>query len=88
MNNKDDIIAQGALTQFAKFGLRKTTMQDVADEASISRQTLYNRVPNKDALLRLVAKYYFDKYETFIYTSVCFLSTRDNDGGCLLSLLA
>jgi AcrR family transcriptional regulator len=60
MNNKDDIIAQGALTQFAKFGLRKTTMQDVADEAGISRQTLYNRVPNKDALLRLVAKYYFD----------------------------
>lgn len=59
MKHKDDLIAQAALAQFAKFGLRKTTMQDVADAAGVSRQTLYNRVPNKDALLRLVARYYF-----------------------------
>ena len=59
MENKDDLIAQAALAQFAKFGLRKTTMQDVANAAGVSRQTLYNRVPNKDELLRLVAKFYF-----------------------------
>ena len=59
MTDKDDIIAKAALAQFAKFGLRKTTMQDVATVAGVSRQTLYNRVPNKDELLRLVAKFYF-----------------------------
>ena len=60
MENKDILIAQAAMQQLSKFGLRKTTMQDVADAAEISRQTLYNRVPNKDALLRLVARFYFN----------------------------
>ena len=60
MENKDILIAQAAMQQLSKFGLRKTTMQDVADAAEISRQTLYNCVPNKDALLRLVARFYFN----------------------------
>lgn len=59
MNRKDISIAQAALGQISKYGWRKTTMQDVADAASISRQTLYNHVPNKDELLRLVAQVYF-----------------------------
>lgn len=59
MNDKDLKIAKAGLAQFAKFGMRKTTMQDVADAAGISRQTLYNRVPGKDELLRLVAQHYF-----------------------------
>ena len=59
MENKETHIAHAAMQQFSKFGLRKTTMQDVADAAAISRQTLYNIVPNKDALLRLVARHYF-----------------------------
>ena len=59
MKNKDILIAEAAMQQFTRFGLRKTTMQDVADAAEISRQTLYNCVPNKDALLRLVAQFYF-----------------------------
>ena len=57
--DKDSLIAQAAMQEFSKFGLRKTTMQDVAKAADISRQTLYNRVPNKDELLRLVANHYF-----------------------------
>ena len=59
MENKEAHIAHAAMQQFSKFGLRKTTMQDVADAAGISRQTLYNIVPNKDALLQLVARQYF-----------------------------
>ena len=58
MKNKDKIITEAALAQFVRFGLRKTTMQDVADAAQISRQTLYNHVANKDALLQLVARIY------------------------------
>ena len=60
MKNSDSQISQAAMAQFAKYGIRKTTMQDVADEAGVSRQTLYNRVPNKDALLQLVARCYFE----------------------------
>lgn len=59
MDEKEIKIGQAALAQFAKFGLRKTTMQDVADAAQISRQTLYNYVAHKEALLKLAARYYF-----------------------------
>ena len=58
MNAKDTIIAKAGLAQFARYGWRKTTMQDVADAAGISRQTLYNHVSHKDELLRLVVHYY------------------------------
>lgn len=36
----------------ARHGLRKTTMQDVADAAECSRAGLYRHFPGKDALLR------------------------------------
>ncbi|MGC6517245.1 MAG: TetR/AcrR family transcriptional regulator [Candidatus Puniceispirillaceae bacterium] len=60
MKNKDAYIAEIALQQISKFGFRKTTMQDVADAANISRQTLYNHVANKNDLLKLVAHHYFE----------------------------
>lgn len=60
MKNKDAYIAEIALQQIAKFGFRKLTMQDVADAANISRQTLYNHVANKNDLLKLVAHHYFE----------------------------
>ena len=59
MENKEKYIAEIALRQFAKYGFGKTTMQDVAQAARISRQTLYNHVANKNDLLTLVAKHYF-----------------------------
>ncbi|MGC6517676.1 MAG: TetR/AcrR family transcriptional regulator [Candidatus Puniceispirillaceae bacterium] len=58
MNAKDTLIAKAGLAQFARYGWRKMTMQDVADAAGISRQTLYNRVSHKEELLRLVVHYY------------------------------
>ena len=35
MKNKDSQISQAAMAQFAKYGIGKTTMQDVADEAGV-----------------------------------------------------
>jgi AcrR family transcriptional regulator len=57
----DEQIADFAWQQFCKYGLKKTTMSDIANSASISRQSLYNRFQNKDELLRLVARLYFKK---------------------------
>lgn len=61
MNLTDEQIANFAWQQFCKYGLNKTTMSDIANSASISRQSLYNRFQNKDELLRLVARLYFKK---------------------------
>lgn len=59
MKNNEKHIADIAMQEFAKYGFRKTTMQDVADAAGVSRQTLYNYVATKDELLKLVARHYF-----------------------------
>lgn len=47
----DGAVFQRVLGVFAHYGLRKTSMSDLAAAASISRQTLYNRFGTKHAVL-------------------------------------
>ncbi|CUH85910.1 Fatty acid metabolism regulator protein [Thalassovita mediterranea] len=44
-------ILDAAMRVIMRFGLRKTTMKDIADEAGVARQTVYNAFHNKDELL-------------------------------------
>ena len=48
--SRDQIFA-AAIACFDEFGVRKTTMEDVAQRAGVSRKTVYNRFANKNALL-------------------------------------
>lgn len=41
-----------------KYGLQKTTMSDIAKEAGLSRQTLYNAYQTKDDVLRAAVSHY------------------------------
>ena len=88
MTLTDSSIALAALEQFGRYGLRKTTMQDVADGAGISRQTLYNRVPNKDALLRLVVQYYFDDSLQRCDAALAQCTTLDETLSCFITHFA
>jgi len=54
------VIAEAALRVFARYGVKRATMNDVAQEADLVRQTLYNVFPNKDALLRGTIRFYAD----------------------------
>ena len=47
-------IIAGALAQFEEFGLRRTTMEDVARRADVSRVTIYRRFSGKEALVEAV----------------------------------
>ncbi|MFZ5755829.1 MAG: TetR/AcrR family transcriptional regulator [Pseudomonadota bacterium] len=49
-----DPILEAAAELFAAFGLRRTSMEDVARKAGVGRTTLYRRYPDKDALIRAV----------------------------------
>src|SRR3954466_10304226 len=44
-------ILAAALTQFENFGIRRTTMEDVARRARVSRVTVYRRFPQKERLV-------------------------------------
>src|SRR3954451_22455282 len=47
-------ILSAALEQFEDFGIRRTTMEDVARRAHVSRVTVYRRFPGKEHLVAAV----------------------------------
>ncbi|MGI8439475.1 MAG: TetR/AcrR family transcriptional regulator [Thermoleophilaceae bacterium] len=47
-------ILDGALGHFEEFGLRRTTMEDVARRVGVSRVTVYRRFAGKEALVEAV----------------------------------
>jgi AcrR family transcriptional regulator len=51
---KRQLILDAGLIQFAQFGLRKTSMQDIAEQAGISRASVYSYFKNKDEIFRCV----------------------------------
>ena len=54
---RDEAISLATMKVVSRFGLKKTTMADIADEAQISRQTLYNAYPSKEAVLQASVKF-------------------------------
>jgi len=50
-------IAEAAIAVVTRYGLRKTTMGDLATAAGVSRQTLYNAYDNKDDVIRDAIRY-------------------------------
>ena len=56
MNERDRSILEAAYRVFLRFGIAKTTMADVAQEAGVARQTVYNAYQNKEDLLRAVTR--------------------------------
>lgn len=51
MVDRKDAICDAAARMFIRYGVSRTGMNDIAREAGIARQTLYNIFPNKDAVL-------------------------------------
>ncbi len=61
MNDRTLSILNAAQTVFARYGVSKTTMNDIAREAGVARQTLYNAYPSKEAVLRASLRHAADQ---------------------------
>jgi AcrR family transcriptional regulator len=59
--DKKDAILTAAFHTFAAYGFRRTTMDDIAQAAGMSRTALYLHFRNKDAIFRSLAARYFDE---------------------------
>ena len=57
-------ILGAAFDAFRLYGFRKTSMQDIADRAGMSRAALYLHFDNKEAIFRALTVWYFDVAET------------------------
>lgn len=55
-------VLDGAYEQFCRMGIRRSTMEDVARRAGVSRITVYRRFATKDALVEQMVRREFRRY--------------------------
>lgn len=51
MGEKETRYIEAAVEVFSRYGMRKSTMGDIAEKAGVSRQTLYSTYSNKEEIL-------------------------------------
>ena len=61
MTETESRIIEAAIRTFVRYGPRKTTMADIAAEASVSRQTLYDTFGGKDELIVTSIRFITDR---------------------------
>jgi len=61
MDEREQKIVDAAIVVFSRYGVKRTTMNDIAGEAGIVRQTLYNVYANKDEVLRASIRLHADR---------------------------
>ena len=66
MDEREQKIVDAAIVVFSRYGVKRTTMNDIAGEAGIVRQTLYNVYANKDDVLRAAIRLHADRALTAI----------------------
>lgn len=61
-DKKRELIIEGAIKRFIHFGFSKTTMNDIADDLSVSKPSLYYYFPDKKNLIAGVIEKIFLDY--------------------------
>ena len=69
MDEREKKIVDAAIAVFSRYGVKRTTMNDIAGEAGIVRQTLYNVYANKDEVLRASIRLHADRSVAAIETA-------------------
>lgn len=58
MDDREKTVIEAAIGVFVRYGVKRTTMHDIASEAGIARQTLYNLYANKDEVVRAAIRWH------------------------------
>lgn len=54
-------ILEAAIRVFVRYGVQRSSMSDIANEANVARQTLYNAFDNKDEVLRATIRLFSER---------------------------
>lgn len=79
----DDFTAKDILTAFSTYGYQKTSMQDIATAAGVSRQAIYKRYGSKEACFKQSVKDYLDRMYGEIFSVL-----KADDGATRQTLVA
>lgn len=63
-------LVNAAIRVFARYGVKRSTMADVASEAGVTRQTVYNCFSNKENLVRAVIRGFAEQQLAAIYAEL------------------
>lgn len=67
IDKKRELIIEGAIKRFIHFGTHKTTMNEIAEDLSVSKPSLYYYFPDKGSLiLGVVDKIFNDYFDVLI----------------------
>lgn len=61
MNDTEQALLDAALRVFSRYGVKRTSMSDLCQEAGVSRQTFYNNFQNKNDILRALIRTYTER---------------------------
>lgn len=78
MINKQQKILNSAIKLFIQYGMRKTTMDDIAQRANVSKVTIYKYFGDKESLYLEVGKSIFEKYMSILHRQVNTDESIDN----------
>lgn len=78
MKKIEATIVEAAIRVFSRYGVKRTTMNDIASEAGIVRQTLYNVFKNKDDVLKGAINWYVNQSIVSIVAGVSDVSSLDD----------
>ncbi len=70
MTQTERDILEAAIRLFTRYGVKRSSMGDLAKEAGVSRQTLYNTFRNRDDVLRALIRSHTDDAVTEIETRI------------------
>jgi AcrR family transcriptional regulator len=66
-DKKRELIIEGAIKRFVHFGINKTTMNEIAEDLSVSKPSLYYYFPDKTSLILGVVEKIFEDYFEALY---------------------
>ncbi len=59
---KQEFILEAAIKRFSHFGINKTTLTEIADDLSVSKQSLFYYFPDKQSLIAAVEERIIEEY--------------------------
>jgi len=88
MRDRKEKILEAAIQTISRYGVKRTSVSDIASEAGVARQTVYNAFSDKDAILRETVNYLYEKMFNDIKKELQNASTLEQQLDALFEHLA